>query len=147
MPPSGEAQRDQSAVLLGNECAAGAAIQPLAGTMTNTESVFCAEVNFAHCRLNNIQPKHLLRSRRSNRAQTLYLRRVKQRFEAMLDHLEQKSDTAKACIMHCVIGRLALYLDDRRIEMGTNAVERATRPIKLNAKNSVFAGCDEGAES
>jgi hypothetical protein len=30
--------------------------------------------------------------------------------------------------------------------MDTNAVERAMRPIKLNAKNSLFAGCDEGAE-
>jgi len=29
----------------------------------------------------------------------------------------------------------------------TNAVERAMRPIKLNAKNSLFAGCDEGAEN
>jgi hypothetical protein len=27
----------------------------------------------------------------------------------------------------------------------TNAVERAMRPIKLNAKNSLFAGCDVGA--
>lgn len=29
----------------------------------------------------------------------------------------------------------------------TNAVERAMRPIKLNAKNALFAGCDEGAEN
>ena len=45
------------------------------------------------------------------------------------------------------MGRLTLYLDDGRIEMDTNAVERAMRPIKLTAKNSLFAGCDEGAES
>ena len=31
--------------------------------------------------------------------------------------------------------------------MDTNAVERAMRPIKLNAKNSLFAGCEEGAEN
>jgi hypothetical protein len=31
--------------------------------------------------------------------------------------------------------------------MDTNAVERAMRPIKLNAKNALFAGCDEGAEN
>ena len=41
---------------------------------------------------------------------------------------------------------LTLYLEDGRIEMDTNAVERAMRPIKLTAKNSLFAGCDEGAE-
>lgn len=33
---------------------------------------------------------------------------------------------------------LTLYLDDGRIEMDTNAVERGMRPIKLNAKNSLL---------
>ncbi|MFK4667226.1 hypothetical protein ABIF76_008139 [Bradyrhizobium ottawaense] len=73
---------------------------------------------------------------------------MKQWFEAKLDHLAQKSDTAKAlryALRHW--DGLTLYLDDGRIEMDTNAVERAMRPIKLNAKNSLFAGCDEGAES
>ena len=73
---------------------------------------------------------------------------LKQWFEAKLDHLAQKSDTAKAlryALRHW--DGLTLYLDDGRIEMDTNAVERAMRPIKLNAKNSLFAGCDEGAES
>ena len=42
---------------------------------------------------------------------------------------------------------LTRYLDDGRIEMDTNAVERAMRPIKLTAKNALFAGCDDGAES
>ena len=40
-----------------------------------------------------------------------------------------------------------LYLGDGRIKMDTNAVERAMRPIKLNAKNALFAGCDDGAEN
>ena len=40
---------------------------------------------------------------------------------------------------------LTLYLDDGRIEMDTNAVERAMRPIALNRKNALFAGHDEGA--
>lgn len=73
---------------------------------------------------------------------------LKQWFEAKLDHLAQKSDTAKALrypLRHW--DGLTLYLDDGRIEMDTNAVERAMRPIKLNAKNSLFAGCDEGAEN
>jgi hypothetical protein len=30
--------------------------------------------------------------------------------------------------------------------MDTNAVESAMRPVKLSAKNSLFAGCDDGAE-
>jgi hypothetical protein len=73
---------------------------------------------------------------------------LRQWFEAKLDHLAQKSDTAKAlryALRHW--DGLTLYLDDGRIEMDTNAVERAMRPIKLNAKNALFAGCDEGAEN
>ncbi len=73
---------------------------------------------------------------------------MKQWLEAKLDHLAQTSDTAKAlryALRHW--NGLTLYLDDGRIEMDTNAVERAMRPIKLNAKNSLFASCDERAES
>ncbi|MCP1909628.1 hypothetical protein J2R96_002108 [Bradyrhizobium elkanii] len=73
---------------------------------------------------------------------------MKQWFEAKLDHLAQKSDTAKAlryALRHWE--GLTLYLIGGRIEMDTNAVERAMRPIKLNAKNALFAGCDEGAEN
>jgi transposase len=40
---------------------------------------------------------------------------------------------------------LTRFLDDGRIELDTNAVERAMRPIALNRKNSLFAGSDEGA--
>ena len=40
---------------------------------------------------------------------------------------------------------LERYLEDGRIEMDTNAVERAMRPIALNRKNALFAGHDEGA--
>ncbi|MGY4407942.1 transposase [Bradyrhizobium sp. USDA 3315] len=73
---------------------------------------------------------------------------LKQWFEAKLDHLAQTSDTAKALrYALCHWNGLTLYLDDGRIEMDTNAVARAMRPIKVNAKNSLFASCDEGAES
>jgi transposase len=34
---------------------------------------------------------------------------------------------------------------DGRIEMDTNSVERAIRPLALNRKNSLFAGHDQGA--
>jgi transposase len=37
------------------------------------------------------------------------------------------------------------FLDDGRIELDTNAVERAMRPIGLSRKNALFAGHDEGA--
>jgi hypothetical protein len=40
---------------------------------------------------------------------------------------------------------LVRFLDDGRIEMDTNSVERANRLIALTKKNSLFAGHDEGA--
>jgi transposase len=40
---------------------------------------------------------------------------------------------------------LTRFLDDGRIEMDNNTVERCMRPIALNRKNALFAGHDEGA--
>jgi transposase len=40
---------------------------------------------------------------------------------------------------------LLVFLDDGRVEMDTNTVERAIRPITLNRKNALFAGSDGGA--
>lgn len=40
---------------------------------------------------------------------------------------------------------LTVFLDDGRVEMDTNVVERAIRPIALNRKNALFAGSDGGA--
>jgi hypothetical protein len=42
---------------------------------------------------------------------------------------------------------LARFLDDGRIELDTNIVERSIRPIVLNRKNALFAGHDQGAEN
>ena len=42
---------------------------------------------------------------------------------------------------------LGLFLDDGRVEIDSNTVERTIRPIKLGAKNHLLAGSDGGAES
>jgi transposase len=42
---------------------------------------------------------------------------------------------------------LARFLDDGRIEIDSNTVERSMRPIALNRKNALFAGSDAGAEN
>ena len=42
---------------------------------------------------------------------------------------------------------LVRYLDDGRIEIDSNTVERSIRPIALNRKNALFAGHDQGAEN
>lgn len=39
---------------------------------------------------------------------------------------------------------LTRFLDDGRIELDNNTVERSIRPIALNRKNALFAGSDEG---
>ena len=65
------------------------------------------------------------------------------------DHLGRvsaASDLAKAiryAIRHW--DGLGVFLDDGRVEMDTNVVERAIRPHALTRKNALFAGSDEGA--
>jgi hypothetical protein len=41
---------------------------------------------------------------------------------------------------------LILFLDDGRIELDNNAVERGIRPVAVTRKNALFAGSDGGAE-
>jgi transposase len=40
---------------------------------------------------------------------------------------------------------LMLFLEDGRLELDTNTIERAIRPIALGRKNALFAGSDGGA--
>src|SRR4051794_41312684 len=40
---------------------------------------------------------------------------------------------------------LVLFLDDGRLELDTNIIEREIRPISLGRKNALFAGSDGGA--
>ena len=41
---------------------------------------------------------------------------------------------------------LVVFLNDGRVEMDTNVVERAIRPHTLTKKNALFAGSDGGAK-
>jgi transposase len=58
------------------------------------------------------------------------------------------SDLAKAIryALHHWPG-LIVFLDDGRVEMDTNVVERAIRPHTLTRKNALFAGSDGGARA
>ncbi|MEA1619419.1 transposase, partial [Erythrobacter sp. T5W1-R] len=42
---------------------------------------------------------------------------------------------------------LTRFLDDGRIDLDNNAVERAIRPLALGRKNALFAGSDEGGDN
>jgi transposase len=65
--------------------------------------------------------------------------------EEQRSELPRASETAKAIgygLDH--LDGLTRFLDDGRIEIDTNTVERTIRPIALNRKNALFAGSDEG---
>lgn len=66
--------------------------------------------------------------------------------EEQSPRLPSSSDLAKArryALRHwsCLVA----FLDDGRIDMDTNVVERAIRPVTLNRKNALFACSDGGA--
>ncbi|MBB3359580.1 MULTISPECIES: IS66 family transposase [unclassified Novosphingobium] len=42
---------------------------------------------------------------------------------------------------------LSRFLDDGRIDLDSNSVERSIRPLALNRKNALFAGSDEGGDN
>jgi transposase len=69
-------------------------------------------------------------------------------YEARIAKLPARGPTAEAiryALNHW--DGLERFLDDGRIELDTNSVERAMRPVALSRKNSLFAGSDEGAEN
>lgn len=42
---------------------------------------------------------------------------------------------------------LSRFIDDGRIDLDNNTVERSIRPLALNRKNALFAGSDEGGDN
>jgi transposase len=67
--------------------------------------------------------------------------------EAELHRVAPRSPLADA-IRYALVrwDDLSRFLDDGRIELDTNTVERAIRPIALGRKNHLFAGSDGGAD-
>jgi transposase len=69
-------------------------------------------------------------------------------FEAQIAKLPARAPTAEAiryALNHW--DGLERFLEDGRIELDNNSVERAMRPVALSRKNSLFAGSDQGAEN
>lgn len=66
---------------------------------------------------------------------------------AKLALISQKTKLAEA--IRYALSRwegLTRFLDDGRIEIDSNVVERSIRPIALNRKNALFAGSDGGGQ-
>ncbi|MEQ9661166.1 MAG: IS66 family transposase [Parasphingopyxis sp.] len=71
---------------------------------------------------------------------------LKQWLEAQLPRIPQSGKLAEA-IRYALVRWTGLtrFLDDGCVELDTNPVERAIRPIALGRKNHLFAGSDRGA--
>lgn len=68
--------------------------------------------------------------------------------DARLRQVSAKSKLAEA--IRYALSRwdgLVRFLEDGRIELDANIVERAIRPLALNRKNALFAGSDEGGDN
>jgi len=118
---------------------------------TSTQSPLAAEVLARIAKLYEIeaeirgQPPDIRQVVRQRRSRPL----VEDLQRWLQDHVPRLpgwSDLAKAmryALRHW--DGLILYLDDGRLEMDTNVVERAIRPVTITRKNSLFAGSDAGA--
>lgn len=74
-----------------------------------------------------------------------HLAAMKRWLEAQLGLVPARSTLAEA--IRYALGRwpaLTRFLDDGRVELDTNPVERAIRPVALGRKNHLFAGSDGG---
>jgi transposase len=106
--------------------------------------------------LTRIAELYRLEIRGMNAAEQARIRQAKSR--PVLDALEpwlrgklglisQKSKLAEA-IRYALVRweGLTRFVDDGRIEIDSNVVERAIRPLALTRKNALFAGSDRGGE-
>ena len=118
---------------------------------TSTESPLAAEVLARIGKLYEIEaeirgkPADVRRAVRQQRSRPL-VEALHQWLEDHLPRVPGWSDLAKAmryALRHW--SGLILYLDDGRLEMDPNIVERAIRPVTITRKNSLFAGSDGGA--
>jgi transposase len=97
----------------------------------------------AECRGRNADERRALRQEKSR----LILDALEPWLQNKLSLISQKTKLAEAiryALSHWQ--GLTRFLDDGRIEIDSNVVERSIRPIALNRKNALFAGSDGGGE-
>lgn len=125
--------------------------RPFYEQYTTTQSPLAAEVLARIAKLYEIesdirgQPPDVRRAVRQTRSRPL-VEDLHVWIQDRVPRLPGWTDLAKA--MRYVLRHwdgLILYLDDGRLEMDTNVVERAIRPVTVTRKNSLFAGSDDGA--
>jgi hypothetical protein len=118
-----------------------------------TQSAFAAEVIRKLAEVyaieDQIRGKSAAHRQKVRQAETAPLMAgLKRKLEEGLAAVSKQSSTAKAIrysLSHW--SGLTLFLEDGRLEVDNNTVERAIRPIALGRKNHLFAGDDGGAET
>ena len=87
------------------------------------------------------------RRRERQARSTPLIAELKAWLEKQLATVSRKSTLAEA--IRYALSRwegLTLFLDDGRVEIDSNSVERSIRPLALTRKNALFAGSDGGGE-
>jgi transposase len=73
---------------------------------------------------------------------------LKERLETLTDEVSAKSSLGKAVAYTLAHWQgLTAFLEDGRIEVDSNVVERSIKPVCLTRKNSLFAGSTRGGET
>lgn len=104
------------------------------------------EVYVIEARIRGGSAEERLRVRQEEAADVMV--RIKAQIDAMLPQLSRQSDLAKA--MRYTLGHwggLMRFLDDGRLEVDTNIVERGMRNVAQGRKSSLFAGSEGGAQA
>jgi len=104
------------------------------------------EVYAVEARIRGSSAEERLRVRKEEAVDVMV--RIKAQIDTMLPQLSRKSDLAKA--MRYTLGHwagLTRFLEDGRIEVDTNTVERGMRNVAQGRKSSLFAGSEGGAKA
>jgi transposase len=97
-------------------------------------------------RIRGRMPDERLAARRAESAPLLA--ELKSLVVEVQEEISRKSSLAKAIaylLTHW--SGLCVFLEDGRVEVDTNAVEREVKPVALGRRNSLFAGSSEGGET
>jgi transposase len=109
-------------------------------TLTRIAALYAVETE---CRGRSSEERRALRREKSRPI----LDALEPWLHAKLGLISQKTKLADA--IRYTLSRwegLTRFIDDGRIEIDSNVVERSIRPIALNRKNALFAGSDGGGE-
>lgn len=97
-------------------------------------------------RIRGRRPEERLAVRRAESAPLM--EELKSLVTDVLGQISRKSPLAEAIAYLLVHWEgLCVFLEDGRVEVDTNAVEREVKPVALGRRNSLFAGSSEGGET